>query len=194
MLNPLIDEIFERLLTKQVWKVHTLALELSECGIITALDEEPSRDLFKRNFLIMNALFQLQQQLAPAQTLSIASLHIKLEDTSIENTVTQADPLRDYYLDWQNYDTSADEVDALLNQFWQKFEASAPVKPEINRCQRNAILAQWQLDEQASLKMIQKRWRQLAFHYHPDKSSEDEEVFKRIREEYEQLKASCSNR
>lgn len=194
MLNPLIDEIFERLLTKQVWKVHTLALELSECGIITALDEEPSRDLFKRNFLIMNALFQLQQQLAPAQTLSIASLHIKLEDTSIENTVTQADPLRDYYLDWQNYDTSADEVDALLNQFWQNFEASAPVKPEINRCQRNAILAQWQLDEQASLKMIQKRWRQLAFQYHPDKSSEDEEVFKRIREEYEQLKASCSNR
>lgn len=194
MLNPLIDEIFERLLTKQVWKVHTLASELSQSGIITVLDKDPSRDLFKRNFLIMNALFQLQQQLAPAQTLSIASLHIKLEDISTENSVTHIDPLRDYYLDWQNYDTSADEVNALLNQFWQNFEASAPLKPEINICQRNAILAQWQLDDQASLKMIQKRWRQLAFQYHPDKSSEDEEVFKRIREEYEQLKASCSNR
>ena len=58
MLNPLIDEIFERLLTKQVWKVHTLALELSEGGIIMTLDEDPYRDLFKRNFLIMNAPFQ----------------------------------------------------------------------------------------------------------------------------------------
>ena len=193
MLNPLIDEIFERLLTKQVWKVHTLASELSQSGIITALDNDPSRDLFKRNFLIMNALFQLQQQLAPAQTLSIASLHIKLEDISTEGSVTQIDPLRDYYLDWQNYDTSADEVNALLNQFWQDFVATKPVKPKISISQRNAILAQWQLDEQASLKMIQKRWRQLAFQYHPDKSSEDEEVFKRIREEYEQLKASYSN-
>ena len=193
MLNPLIDEIFERLLTKQVWKVHTLASELSQSGIITALDNDPSRDLFKRNFLIMNALFQLQQQLAPAQTLSIASLHIKLEDISTEGSVTQIDPLRDYYLDWQNYDTSADEVNALLNQFWQDFVATKPVKPKISISQRNVILAQWQLDEQASLKMIQKRWRQLAFQYHPDKSSEDEEVFKRIREEYEQLKASYSN-
>ncbi|KTF13817.1 DNA-J related domain-containing protein [Pseudoalteromonas sp. H105] len=194
MLNPLIDEIFERLLTKQVWKVHTLALELSEGGIIMTLDEDPYRDLFKRNFLIMNALFQLQQQLAPTQTLSIASLHIKLEDSHTENPITQIDPLRDYYLDWQNYDTSADEVNALLNQFWQDFVATKPVKPKISISQRNAILTQWQLDEQASLKMIQKRWRQLAFQYHPDKSSEDEEVFKRIREEYEQLKASCSNR
>ncbi|WP_394193167.1 DNA-J related domain-containing protein [Pseudoalteromonas atlantica] len=194
MLNPLIDEIFERLLTKQVWKVHTLASELSQSGIITVLDKDPSRNLFKRNFLIMNALFQLQQQLAPAQTLSIASLHIKLEDISTENSVTLIDPLRDYYLDWQNYDTSADEVNALLNQFWQDFVATKPVKPKLSISQRNVILAQWQLDEQASLKMIQKRWRQLALQYHPDKSSEDEEVFKRIREEYEQLKASCSNR
>ena len=191
MLNPLIDEIFERLLTKQAWKVHTLALELSKNGIITVLDNNPYRDLFKRNFLIMNALFQLQQQLAPAQTLSIASLHIKLEDTLIDNTVTPIDPLRDYYLDWQNYDASTAEVDALLNQFWQNFAATRSVKSHISISQRNAILTQWQLDEQASLKMIQKRWRQLAFQYHPDKPTGSESTFKKVRQEYEQLKLSC---
>ncbi|OUS73729.1 molecular chaperone DnaJ [Pseudoalteromonas sp. A601] len=192
MLNPLIDEIFERILTKRVWKVHTLALELTNNGTITTLDEDPHRDLFKRNFLIMNALFQLQKQLAPAQYLQIASLHIELFETPQSNPLSQIDPLRDYYLNWQNYDTSITEIEALLDGFWKKFNTKNESKQQLAPYKRNVLLKQWQLAEDATLKMIQKRWRQLACRYHPDKSAEDEEKFKRIREEYEQLKASCS--
>lgn len=192
MLNLLIDEIFELILTKRVWKVHTLALELTSNDIITTLDENPQRDLFKRNFLIMNALFQLQKQLAPAQYLQIASLHIELCDVTQSNLLSQIDPLRDYYLNWQNYDTSTTEVEALLDGFWQKFNAQRTSIQQLEPHTRCALLKQWQLAEDATLKIIQKRWRQLAFLYHPDKSPEDEEIFKRIREEYEQLKVSCS--
>ncbi|TMN61092.1 molecular chaperone DnaJ, partial [Pseudoalteromonas sp. S1727] len=78
MLNPLIDEIFELILTKDTWMVHTLALKLQQQGAIDSLDIQPDRDLFKRNFLIMNALYQLQQQLHPSQHLAIASLQITL--------------------------------------------------------------------------------------------------------------------
>ena len=34
MLNPLIDEIFELLLTQRVWKVHTLAATLAQQGVL----------------------------------------------------------------------------------------------------------------------------------------------------------------
>ncbi|MGS0536911.1 DNA-J related domain-containing protein [Pseudoalteromonas sp. SaAl2] len=192
MLNPLIDVIFELILTKRVWKVHTLALELTNNGTMATLDEDPHRDLFKRNFLIMNALFQLQKQLAPTQYLQIASLHIELCEVSQSNPLSQVDPLRDYYLNWQNYDTSITEIEALLDGFWQGFDTKKDNKQQLEPHTRSALLKQWQLAEDATLKMIQKRWRQLAFLYHPDKSAEDEEIFKRIREEYEQLKASCS--
>ena len=38
MLNPLIDEIFELLLTQRVWKVHTLAATLAQQGVLPPLD------------------------------------------------------------------------------------------------------------------------------------------------------------
>ncbi|MGO2168586.1 MAG: DNA-J related domain-containing protein [Pseudoalteromonas sp.] len=71
MLNPLIDEIFGLIFNGQVWQVHSLATKLKSQGAISVLDSLPERDLFKRNFLMMNALYQLQQ-------LQISGLHIKL--------------------------------------------------------------------------------------------------------------------
>ncbi len=192
MLNPLIDVIFELILTKRVWKVHTLALELTNRGIITTLDDDPHRDLFKRNFLIMNALYQLQQQLAADQHLQIASLHIELCNAPTTKQLIQPDPLRDYYLAWQNYDTSKEQITALLNDFWHAFATSKHSTIALNQQARSKLLKQWQLTENATLKAIQKRWRQFALQYHPDKSAEDGEVFNRIRQEYEQLKNSCS--
>ena len=37
MLNPLIDEIFELLINKKVWMVHTLASELKQRGFLDTL-------------------------------------------------------------------------------------------------------------------------------------------------------------
>ncbi|MBE0456697.1 DnaJ domain-containing protein [Pseudoalteromonas sp. KG3] len=192
MLNPLIDEIFELILTQERWMVHTLALKLQQQGSISTLDVQPERDLFKRNFLIMNALYQLQQQLQPAQHLAIASLQITLTDTAPHNSVQQLDPLRDYYLDWQNYETTSDEIEELLNDFWQRFASHKKPQQALDRKAYDMLLHRWQLAKQCSLKDIQKRWRQLAMQYHPDKETGDTEKFKELKNEYEQLKASCS--
>ena len=73
MVNPLIDEIFYLLLEQPIWKVCATSA-LSESGKIEQLDNDPQKDLFKRNFLVMNGLYQLQAQLAPEQQLQIASL------------------------------------------------------------------------------------------------------------------------
>ena len=193
MGNPLIDEIFYLLLEQPVWKVHTLTSALSESGKIEQLDNDPQKDLFKRNFLVMNALYQLQTQLAPEQQLQIASLHIELVNEQISNALENHDPLRDYYLDWQNYDTTSDEIDAMLTDFWQRFSSYSPKRVILSLSQQQLLELQqaWQLPTDFSEKQLQKRWRQLALKHHPDRQGCAIE-FKKIQHEYEQLKASCS--
>jgi len=177
MVNPLIDEIF---------------CALSETNHIKALDDDPQKDLFKRNFLVMNALYQLQLQLFPDYHLRIASLHIELVNTPSHTALLQAEPLRDYYLDWHNYDTSNDEIEALLDSFWQRFRQQTCVNTaKLTPLQHQEIREQWNLNTEYSLKDVQKRWRQLALKHHPDKQG-SAAVFKQIQDEYEQLKLYCS--
>tara|TARA_Y100000782_G_scaffold114455_1_gene150660 strand:+ start:5608 stop:6192 length:585 start_codon:yes stop_codon:yes gene_type:complete len=193
MVNPLIDEIFCLLIRQPIWKVHTLASALSETNHIKALDDDPQKDLFKRNFLVMNALYQLQLQLVPDYHLRIASLHIELVNTPSHTALLQAEPLRDYYLDWHNYDTSNDEIAALLDNFWQHFgqQTSVNTTKKLTPLQHQEIRERWNLNTKYSLKDVQKRWRQLALKHHPDKQG-SAVVFKQIQGEYEQLKLYCS--
>ena len=141
----------------------------------------------------MNALYQLQQQLMPKQQLLVKSLHIELVNNPSYNQLHPNDPLRDYYLNWQNFETSTAEVNALLDSFWQQFSRPAHREIPLNNEQQKQLLARWQLTPPVTLKALQKRWRQLAVQHHPDKQGGDNEVFKQLKIEYEQLKASCSS-
>ena len=189
MLNPLIDKIFELLLTKQVWQVHTLATALLNSKAINSLDNNPERDLFKRNFLIMNALYQLQDQVHP-KSLLISTLHIELLDKENNNQLEANNNLKTYYLEWKNYDTSTQDINALLNSFWEQFKRENTTAILTNESIEN-LTQQWQLKKEFSHKELQKRWRQLALKYHPDKPSGCEEKFKQIKIEYEQLKTAA---
>ena len=192
MLNPLIDEIFELIISGQVWQVHTLASKLKDQGKISTLDSSPERDLFKRNFLIMNALYQLQQQLLPQQHLRVSTLHIELVNESANSRLQISGSLRDYYLDWQNFETSSADIDELLNQFWQRFGHIKQPQTQLNSEQRTTLLRRWKLADDCTIRDVQKRWRQLAIKHHPDKAAGDAEQFKILKNEYEQLKVSCS--
>ncbi len=77
--NPLIWPILSVLeASPQSWKVHYLMAELQKNTIMDHLDDDPQLDLFKRNFLIMNALYQLQEMLLPQQWLQVESMDIRL--------------------------------------------------------------------------------------------------------------------
>ncbi|WP_372762607.1 DNA-J related domain-containing protein [Pseudoalteromonas sp.] len=192
MLNPLIDEIFELILLKKAWMVHTLAAELMRRGHISSLDPIPERDLFKRNFLIMNALYQLQQQLHTAQQLVLGGAHIELISVTTDAMLAKHDPLRDYYLQWQNFETSSAEIAALLTDFWRRFNQQTNVDNAVTIDTRTQLLAQWQLPQHSTLKAVQKRWRQLALQHHPDKANGAAHTFRQLKTQYEQLKASYS--
>lgn len=184
---------------------------LSEYDLIKALEEldlvHRSSDLgaelalFQTHFVVMNALYQIDQQLMGAQLLTISPLKIKLypaADTCSENSVSintcsensfsinkelNSEPpapqeVKDYYLDWNNYN-EADEasVNELLNQFWQRYLVSD---------QRMWAYEVFDIETESLWPDVQKRYRQLSQQHHPDKGGKHEQ-FVEICQAYEVL-------
>ncbi len=191
MENPFIDSIFDLLLAQNhPLKIHQLS-QLIKPLQQTQLDADPNLHLYKLNFLLMNALYQLQQQLADDYTLQISSLHIELKAKTKgeqgQNIALQGDAkLGEFYLDWQNYQATEEEVDALLTHFWQNLHRSS--QPSADTYQQ--ALALFNLPEDASFQQVKKRWRQLALTYHPDRSGHPPELFQRYLAAWQVLKCN----
>lgn len=148
-------------------------------------DASPELLLFRKHFLIMNALYRLRPVLAgEGFGISISALHIQLHpldsfQLSTETAIIPDDqPLRDYYLNWSEFEkSSSDYVRALLNGFWQRYMSSE---------QRGEALDLLGLKQNASTKQIRIAYRRLAAQHHPDRGG-DADQFRRVREAYELL-------
>ena len=180
--NPLVWPLFEVLQElNQAWKVHTLSAYLIEKGLLKQLDESIDKDLFKRNFLIMNALYQLQTELYPEQWLQVEAMNIQLfselETKNNQQTIDMAHPLREYYLDWINYQVEEGEVQRLLNEFWNNYRRYLG-GTNASSMDRIQALKRFGLSESATEKEIRKQWRKLAMQHHPDRESGNVEQFR----------------
>jgi hypothetical protein len=190
MENPLLWPILE-VLRKQSsgWKVHTLASHLTEIEIMPLLDERPEKDLFKRNFLIMNALYQLQETLYPDNWLQVQAMDIVLMPSQqvFGHEVDRSDPLRDYYLDWLNYEAEEGEVKRLLNEFWTRYRefVGSTNGKDMDRAK---ALSLFKLPHDASQTEIRKTWRRLALKWHPDRQSGNSEQFRILCEAWNVLR------
>lgn len=190
MENPLLWPILE-VLRKQSsgWKVHTLASHLTEIEIMPLLDERPEKDLFKRNFLIMNALYQLQETLYPDNWLQVQAMDIVLMPSQqvFGHEVDRSDPLRDYYLDWLNYEAEEGEVKRLLNEFWTRYRefVGSTNGKDMDRAK---ALSLFKLPQDASQTEIRKTWRRLALKWHPDRQSGNSEQFRILCEAWNVLR------
>lgn len=180
MENPLLWPILD-FLRKQPsnWKVHTLAHELSQKGYIQQLDESPDKDLFKRNFLLMNALYQLQETLYPDGWLQVEAMNIVLMSAieASRHSVDTNDPLREYYLDWKNYEADEGEVRRLLNDFWSRYQRyiGGNVSDDLDR---SKALHLFELDADATRTEIRRQWRKLALRWHPDRENGNADRFR----------------
>ncbi|MDA0419644.1 DnaJ domain-containing protein [Vibrio alginolyticus] len=188
--NPLLWPMLE-ILRKQPsnWKVHTLASSLGEQGYISKLDDSHDKDLFKRNFLIMNALYQLQDTLYPDSWLQVEAMDIQLMSSmeALRHKIDIHDPLREYYLDWRNYEADEDEVRRLLNEFWttyQKFIGGSSVAS----VDKTKALSLFELNTDATPAEIRKQWRKLALRWHPDRENGDAERFRVLCEAWNVLR------
>ena len=174
--------------------IKTSSIGLSEYDLIQRLqehdeafafdDENPNLALFRKHFLVMNALYQLQTELfAQGMYLSISPLDIRLE--SVESSAVSAlptdnaaAPLRAYYLDWENFSqTSHADVEAMLSRFMERYLAID---------ERLEALQTLELSADAPWENIKQAYRRLAALHHPDKGG-DPARFRAIRGAYEIL-------
>ncbi|MEK7207834.1 MAG: DNA-J related domain-containing protein [Pseudomonadota bacterium] len=147
-------------------------------------DDSSSLALFRQHFLVMNALYRLQAELFEEERyLAISPLAIRLEPRqdpgpSALPTDSADAPLREYYLDWDNLSqTTHEEVDSMLNRFWERYLA-------IDK--RVAALQTLELPADASWEAVKQAYRRLAARHHPDKGGESAR-FRDIRGAYEVL-------
>lgn len=146
--------------------------------------ESPNLALFRKHFLVMNALYQLQTELfAQGVYLSISPLDIRLEPVERSGvtalpTDNAAAPLRAYYLDWDNFSqTSRADVETMLNRFMERYLAID---------ERLEALQTLELSAGAPWEHIKQAYRRLAAQHHPDKGG-DPARFRAIRGAYEIL-------
>lgn len=188
--NPLIWPLLTVLqASNQSWKIHHLATELQTQGLIHQLDENPGNDLFKRNFLLMNALFELQEILLPKQWLQVKAMEIqifRLVPSNVNLLIMQDTSLCEYYLDWNNYDTSENVVRELLEAFWSNYKSYIGLN--INLMNKGNALRVFELDESATARDIRKQWRRLALKWHPDRPDGDAARFREVCEAWQSLR------
>jgi hypothetical protein len=185
--NPLLAPILAQLLAADpVYKLHELMQRLANQGCLPDWETTAEIQLFRTNFLLMNGLYQLQQQLLECGTwLHVAPLALHLVPICVGNSwLQQADPLRDYYLDWRNcFVTTQQDIETLQHDFWQRYSTQPALSAQM-RCQALATLG---LTDTATYPMIRQRWKQLALQYHPDRQG-DALQFMAIRLAWEQLR------
>ncbi|KWU02660.1 molecular chaperone DnaJ [Vibrio toranzoniae] len=192
MENPLLWPILEVLKQQPSgWKVHTLAAHLNDLGLVPVLDSVPEKELFKKNFLIMNALYQLQDTLYPDSWLQVQAMDIELMNGRYHgstHTIDIEDPLRDYYINWLNYEADEGEVKRLLNEFWTRYKKF--VGGSETDMDRSNALSLFELPLDATQQDIRKRWRRLALRWHPDRDEGNTSKFQTLCEAWHVLRSS----
>lgn len=202
MNNPLIKPILTIIENhSEGIREYELLQQIEQSTTLFAdLGSDPRLVLFRKHFLIMNALYQLQARLWQEDEvkLSISPLNIiierkieqkteKKDEANIETTTssqsTEVDDaaeakLAAYYLDWNEYDrTQAEDVEALLKGFYDKLH---------NHDDTQRALKELGLSSNSSKTEIKRAYRQQVKEAHPDKGG-DTKVFIKLRRAYEHL-------
>ncbi|AHC16200.1 DNA-J related domain-containing protein [Salinispira pacifica] len=147
-------------------------------GVFNSAESEPL-EIYHSHFFLFHCLYHLQRQLwRSGQDLNIFCLDIRIvnyqpaaesgkrpvpdhtTEKPAEQSLDPADPLREYYLDWSNYEEADEESVAgmlrtasrLLNAYWQKDEAMETLG----------------LTEPLNRDELNRRFRELSKKYHPD--------------------------
>jgi len=186
--------------TDESISLYQLMKTLEEQGLDMSADDvniSTELKLFRINFVVMNALYQIQQDISGSGfSLYISSLKILLYSDVLSNTdlsLTDLDEskrvdesLSEYYLDWNNYDSANQQtIDQLLNNFWSKYKKYN--KYDSNQDQRSCALQILGVESAASWKDIQQAYRQKITQCHPDKGGTSHQ-FIEIREAFQFLK------
>ncbi len=132
-----------------------------------------SLSMYRVHFLLFHALYLLRDQFHQEQlgSLEISPLRIQLTPyLPGTEALVGVDPLRDFYLDWNNFQYTQDDVEKLLNDFWRR--STAVITPQEQQ-QAMEIL---ELDKMVSYPALKRQYRRLAMKHHPDRGGDAEKL------------------
>lgn len=143
------------------------------CSLIPNDFAKNPLSLFRTHFVVFNGLYRLQRELAKKHNsyLEVGPLNIQIHPSKGKNKKKALadntdENLRRYYLDMNNlYDTTEEDVNNMLSNFWKKYN---------NYDKRIDALAVLGLDENATYGEVKRRYRRLAKENHPDRGGEKE--------------------
>lgn len=131
-----------------------------------------SLKLFRLHFLLFHVLYKLADRLAgEGMDLGINAMRIALAPSvRTEPALRLNDPLRAYYLDWDQWaGTHAEDVERLLDAFWSG-------RGGVDDKEVEQALALFELDKAADARQIKARYRMLMSLHHPDRGGNTEVV------------------
>lgn len=181
--HPLIDQI----LTWLEANITLLKEGTSEFALIQHLQRPPQpvfgdqvlrepQSLFQTHFVLFHCLYRLRNHWRAQQVgeLAIHTTSIRLDSWQPGiASLTQADPLQSYYLDWSHFEqTGLDEVNQLLDNFWASMSGVSrePVAPT-QLSQARQIFG-WEAPMPDSRRTLKQRYRELQHQHHPDKGGD----------------------
>lgn len=189
MHNPLIPEILQ-LLYQHPQGISEYEI-LNHLGAHSAFGDHNAHEdqlhlpLFKKHFMVMNALYQLQSNLwedeqlvleiSPLKTVLTHSVASRIDS---HPAISENSKLSIYYLNWHNLEETTEEDVVKLHQlFWERFNYQEG---------EGSALKILGLSSGASTESINTHYRKLAAKHHPDKGGSPER-FIEIRKAYEIL-------
>jgi hypothetical protein len=190
--NQLIAPIEQILIRSEgaSWTEYQVICQLIELNVIDKAYAQDSLGLFQIHFLVMNALYVLQQSFlkSSGQFLSVSPLLIHLSDSSntsplddvVSSVLMNSDrELREYYLNLEHFQgASTESVNDLLDSFWRKYLAQDT---------KQQYLSVMGLQEPVTLIEIKSKYRKMAMDLHPDRGGDGESLAK-LNDAMEQLK------
>jgi hypothetical protein len=185
MINPLIIPIlaYLREQNSSCSLINLVNLCEQKILILIGKDVDYQVGIFQKNFFVMNALYQIQNDIqTEGFSLTILPMDIFMVPNYDKSTLTNRDnDLANYYLNWSNLESiTTEEVEALFNSFWQKYSAIDKV---------DMALTSLGLAQGADWFDVRQAYKKRIAINHPDKGG-CAERFIEIRKAYEVLSFS----
>lgn len=182
---------------------------LSEFDLIKTLQQPPYQlfdgkvfadelSLFQTHFVVHNALYRLRdcglaENEYDIDTLTTELRLIKLDQSANTELSEQIRPeiikLREYYLDWQNFNnTDQSDVQSLLSDFWQRYtNLSTQQQSQLQQQQTEQALVELGFSDVPSKAQLKQRYKKLSSQYHPDKGGNNQ-AFIQLQQAYQIIK------
>ncbi|GGF62333.1 DNA-J related domain-containing protein [Alteromonas lipolytica] len=138
--------------------------------LFTGIELSEPLAMFQCHFALFNALYRLSEEWRQAGVgeLDIHTLAIRLKPvTQSKAALTGHDGLKAYYLNWDNFtDTNSNDVNALLDDFWQRMAGQTLPASDVTAA-RSTLELESDLPLEPAL--VKKQYRKLLQQHHPDK-------------------------